>query len=259
MKWAVIITSGRPSKADLLARLVFKHGGEALYLPVVKVEERGADAQEVLEALAWSEAVLFMTGQSAWGLAEMLKRHSALEKAKEMLRSRVVVCRGSKASGNVKTQFGVECPNLGETIDEMMPKIGQYVSGKRLLVSFYGVVDSELLEKLRAVAGEVSYVQTYSTVEAPEENALEAARRVAEGGYIIVFTSAVGASTFFAAAQRHGLLEKVVEALNSGRSIAAVIGPVTEEEVKRWGVEKVVKPEKPFLAYLAEELAKLLK
>ena len=66
-RWTVIITSGRPSKAELLAKLVFKHGGEAVYLPLVKVEENPHDVSYLLDAVRWSEAVLFMTGQSAGG------------------------------------------------------------------------------------------------------------------------------------------------------------------------------------------------
>ncbi|MEM1596917.1 MAG: uroporphyrinogen-III synthase [Pyrobaculum sp.] len=258
-RWTVIITSGRPSKAELLAKLVFKHGGEAVYLPLVKVEENPHDVSYLLDAVRWSEAVLFMTGQSAWGMAELLKKAGGLQEAAALLRERAVVCRGNKASGNVKTYFGVACPNLGETSDEMMQMVDRYVAGKRLLVSFYGVVDEELLQKLAKVAAEVRYVQVYKTEVNAEENALEAARRVLEGGHIIVFTSAIGASTFFTAVQKAGLLGDVVKALNEGRSLVAVIGPVTEEEVKKWGVERAVKPEKPFLAYLAEELAKVLK
>ncbi|MFN7106315.1 MAG: uroporphyrinogen-III synthase, partial [Pyrobaculum sp.] len=89
------------------------------------------------------------------------------------------------------------------------------------------------------------------------QNAIEAARRAVDGGHVLVFTSALGASTFFQIAKEVGLLEAVVEAVNSGKSKIAAIGPVTEKEVRKYGVAEVIKPEKPFLAYLAQELTKL--
>ncbi|RFA92624.1 uroporphyrinogen-III synthase [Pyrobaculum aerophilum] len=257
-KWTVIITSGRPSKAELLAKLIIKAGGEPVYLPTVKVEESGSDISTVIGHLTWSQAVLFMTGQSAWGLAELAKRAQRLEEVRTLLSQRELLCRGMKASGNVKTHFRLECPNYGETSDELLVRAAEALRGKRLVVSFYGAVDSELLEELRKIAADVKYVQVYTTEEAPEANALEAARRFLEGNHILIFTSALGAEAFFKAVDRAGILREVVETANSGRSVIAVVGPVTEQKVRKYGVTRVIVPEKPFLAYLAEAVAEFL-
>ncbi|AET33219.1 uroporphyrinogen-III synthase [Pyrobaculum ferrireducens] len=257
--WTVIITSGRPSKAELLARLIVKAGGEVVYLPTVMVEESGVDLDAVVGHLSWSDTVLFMTGQSAWGLAELAKRAGRLDYLRSILAERLLLCRGAKASGNIKTYFKLDCPNYGETSDELLARASGLLRGRRLLVSFYGAVDTELIERLKGLASEVRYVQVYQTEEAPEANALEAARRFLEGRHVLVFTSGVGAEAFFKAVEKAGLLRDVVEVANSGRSVIAVVGPVTEEAVRRYGVARVLAPEKPFLAYLAEAVAKFLK
>lgn len=244
-RWTVVITSGRPSKAELLARLVLKAGCDVVYLPAVEVES--AELGDVAELMRWAEVVIFLTGQSVWGLAEGLKA--------EALREKVVLCRGSKAAGNVKTYFGINCINVGETTEGLLR--ADIYSGRKVLISFYGVVDQELVEKIREKAAEVRVVQAYRTKATPRENAIEAARRAAAGGHILVFTSALGASAFFQTAKEVGLLEAVVDAVNSGKSKIAAIGPVTEREVRKYGVAEVIKPEKPFLSYLAQELAKL--
>jgi uroporphyrinogen-III synthase len=89
--WTVIITSGRPSKAELLARLIVKAGGEVVYLPTVKVEEWGVDLDAVVGHLSWSDTVLFMTGQSAWGLAELAKRAGRLDYVRSLLAERLLL------------------------------------------------------------------------------------------------------------------------------------------------------------------------
>jgi uroporphyrinogen-III synthase len=39
---AVVITSGRAHKAELLVKILLKHGIKPVYLPVLKVEEGGS-------------------------------------------------------------------------------------------------------------------------------------------------------------------------------------------------------------------------
>ncbi|MFN7106455.1 MAG: uroporphyrinogen-III synthase, partial [Pyrobaculum sp.] len=128
-RWTVVITSGRPSKAELLAKLVLKAGGDVVYLPVVEIES--AEPENVGDLVKWAEVVIFLTGQSAWGLAGEIK--------KEDLHEKVVICRGNKATGNVKTYFGISCIDVGETTEGLL-KTDIY-RGRKVLVSFYGVVD----------------------------------------------------------------------------------------------------------------------
>lgn len=72
----VAITSARSHKADVMAKLVAKYGGEPLYLPVLKIEESGGDVREFAERAiaAKYDAYIFTTGQSAWSLADRLGR-----------------------------------------------------------------------------------------------------------------------------------------------------------------------------------------
>lgn len=186
------------------------------------MEESGVDLDTVASHLAWPDTALFMTSQSAWGLAELAKRAGKMGYVRSLLSERLLLCRGAKASGDIETYFKLDCPNYGETSDELLARASGPLRGRRLLVSFCGVVDTELLEQLRGLASEVRYVQVYHTEEAPEANAVEAAGRFLESRHILVFTSGVGAEAFFKAVEKAGLLRDVVEAANAGRSVIAV-------------------------------------
>ncbi len=254
---AVVITSGRPSKAELLVRVLLKHGIEPLYMPLVKVEESNVDVAAFVKRLGDFQVFIFMTGQSAFSLANLARAAGVYEELKERLKVMEIYCRGSKAAGNVKTHFGVECRATYETSDELLQAVGPRLAGKRVAVSFYGVVDTEFLEELRKTAAEVVYIQTYRSEETG--NARAVADLVLKGECsLVVFTSAVAVDAFFSSLDE-SLRAEVAKALNTGRCRAASIGPVTSEALAKYGVTPAVVPEKPFLAYLGQAIVNYLR
>lgn len=52
---------------------MLKHGIEPVYLPVLKVEELGVDAAAFVRQIEGYQAFIFMTGQSAFSLANLAK------------------------------------------------------------------------------------------------------------------------------------------------------------------------------------------
>jgi len=249
---SVVITSGRAHKAELLVKILLRHGVEPVYMPVLKIEEAGGDMAGFLRRVEDFHVFIFMTGQSAFGLANLAKAAGVYEQLRERLRAMEVYCRGSKAAGNVKTYFGVECRATYETSDELLKAVGPQLSGKRVAVSFYGVVDTEFLEELRKAAAAVEYVQTYRSE--PAGNPKAVANLVLRGECsLVVFTSGVAVDAFFSSLDE-GARAQVAEALNKGPCRVAAVGPVTSEALARWGVAPAVVPEKPFLAYLGQAI-----
>jgi uroporphyrinogen-III synthase len=253
---AVVITSGRAHKAELLVKILLKHGIEPVYLPVLKVEEVGVDAASFVRQIEGFHVFIFMTGQSAFSLANLAKSAGVYDQLRERLRAMEVYCRGSKAAGNVKTHFGVECKATYETSNELLQAAGPRLAGRKVAVSFYGIVDTEFLEELRKTAAEVAYVQTYHSEET--DNAKAVADLVLRGECsLVVFTSGVAVDAFFNSLDE-SLRGKVAEALNKGTCRAAAVGPVTSDALAKWGVTPAVVPEKPFLAYLGQAIVSYL-
>lgn len=253
---AVVITSGRAHKAELLVKILLKHGIEPVYLPVLKVEEVGVDVASFVRQIEGFHVFIFMTGQSAFSLANLAKSAGVYDQLRERLRAMEVYCRGSKAAGNVKTHFGVECKATYETSDELLQAVGPRLAGRKVAASFYGVVDTEFLEELRKTAAEVAYIQTYHSEETDNTKAVAdvVLRREC---YLVVFTSGVAVDAFFNSLDE-GLRAKVAEALNRGTCRAAAVGPVTSDALAKWGVTPAVVPEKPFLAYLGQAIVSYL-
>ncbi len=253
---AVVITSGRAHRAELLVKILLKHGVEPVYLPVLKVEEAGGDVASFVRQIEGFHAFIFMTGQSAFGLANLARSAGVYDQLRERLRAMEVYCRGSKAAGNVKAHFGVECRATYETSDELLRAVGPRLVGRKVAVSFHGVVDTEFLEELRKTAAEVAHIQTYRSEET--DNAKAVADLVLRGECsLVVFTSGVAVDAFFNSLDE-GIRAKVAEALNKGTCRAASIGPVTSDGLAKWGVTPAVVPEKPFLAYLGQAIVNYL-
>jgi uroporphyrinogen-III synthase len=104
--------------------MLLKHGIEPVYLPVLKVEELGVDVASFVRQIEGFHVFIFMTGQSAFSLANLAKSAGVYDQLRERLRAMEVYCRGSKAASNVKTHFDVECKATYETSDELLPGRG---------------------------------------------------------------------------------------------------------------------------------------
>jgi len=255
----VVITSGRAHKADLLAKMLAKAGIEPVYLPVVKIEQaRGADVAKFLDETSHFDVFIFMTGQSVASLVQEAKRAGLEQRLRETLSKMAILCRGSKAAGNVRSLLGLSCAAVEETSEELLKAAAKALEGKRVAISFYGYLDDEFLQEVQRRAAEVKYIQTYRTET--EGNAAEIAKLVLTGeADVVVFTSALACNSFFTQLRALGLAEQVASRFRSGAVKLAAVGPVTAEECKKFGAEPHIVPEKPFLAYLGEAIIKHLK
>ncbi len=253
----IIITSARPHKAEIMARMIVAKGGEPIYLPVLKIEGTDGGITQFLSSVKGIDAFIFLTGQSVISLVEQAEREGVKEALIDVLRGAEVHCRGSKAAGNLRSRTGVECSTVTETVGELLNVLRNKVRGKKVAVSFYGMLDEEFLRGLSEHASEVKYVKLYDT----RANELENVRKIAdliESGEadVITFTSKLGVNAFCEGLQRLGKMESVRKRLVEGGTLIASIGPVTSGELRRWGFTPHIEPEKHFISYLVDAIAR---
>ncbi len=254
---SIVITSARPHKAELMARMIAAKGGEPIYLPVLRIEGAGEGVSQFLESVRGFDAFVFLTGQSVISLVDQAEREGAKEILVELLQGTEVYCRGSKAAGNLRSRLGIECSAVTETVRDLLDVLKNKVRGRKIAVSFYGVLDEEFLKELSDTAEEVRYVKLYDTRADELENVQRIASLI-EGGEadVVTFTSKLGVKAFCEGLQRLGKIEAVKRQIEEGNTVVASIGPVTSEELRRWGFTPQIEPEKHFIGYLVDAIAK---
>ena len=154
-----------------MERLIARHGG----IPVVAPSMQELPLSDHPQALAFGETLLsgnidmvvFLTGVGCRTLFDILETRFPPEAIKEALKNTVLVVRGPKPAGVVKSiglypQIQVPEPNTWRDILHALDT--SYPEGlkkKRVAVQEYGVSNRELLEGLRQRGAQVTPVPVY--------------------------------------------------------------------------------------------------
>nr|KJR72788.1 MAG: hypothetical protein TU35_09760 [Thermoproteus sp. AZ2] len=78
----MVITSGRPHKAELLVKTLLRGGVEPVYTSLVNIEKTGeVDVAGFLRRIERFDIFIFVAGQSAAGLVEAAKSASLLDRS----------------------------------------------------------------------------------------------------------------------------------------------------------------------------------
>ena len=157
--------------APEMERLIARHGG----IPVVAPSMQELPLSDHPQALAFGETLLsgnidmvvFLTGVGCRTLFDILETRFPPEAIKEALKNTVLVVRGPKPAGVVKSiglypQIQVPEPNTWRDILHALDT--SYPEGlkkKRVAVQEYGVSNRELLEGLRQRGAQVTPVPVY--------------------------------------------------------------------------------------------------
>ena len=157
--------------APEMERLIARHGG----IPVVAPSMKELPLSDHPQALAFGETLLsgnidmvvFLTGVGCRTLFDILETRFPPEAIKEALKNTVLVVRGPKPAGVVKSiglypQIQVPEPNTWRDILHALDT--SYPEGlkkKRVAVQEYGVSNRELLEGLRQRGAQVTPVPVY--------------------------------------------------------------------------------------------------
>ncbi|MBV9023317.1 MAG: uroporphyrinogen-III synthase [Streptomycetaceae bacterium] len=260
--FTVGVTAAR--RADELAALLERRGAIVQRAPALRIVplpddaellaatkqliDQGPDIAVATTAIGfrgWIEAA------EGWGLGSgLLERLDAAE-----LLARGPKVRGAIRAAGLKEAWSPASESLAEVLDRLLE---QGVSGTRIAVQLHGEPLPGFIEALREAGAEVVSIPVYRWMEpediTPLDRLLDAT--VARGLDALTFTSAPAAVSLLDRAERRGLLDPFLEALQRNVLVACV-GPVTAMPLEACEVP-TVQPERfrlgPLVQLLTVEL-----
>ena len=213
------------------------------------------------------ERVILLTGVGTRALMTVLETRHPKEKILEALKKTVLIPRGPKPirvlnEWGVPFQLSVPEPNtwkeILKTLDENQKTFP--LSGKRVAVQEYGVVNQELLDGLAERGADVLRVPVYRWALPDDTGPLKKAIQEMLAGktQVALFTTSVQADHLFkVAGPAAGDLKKAMN-----KMVIASVGPDCSEALRSHGLGVDIEPETPKMGPLviqtAEKAALLL-
>jgi uroporphyrinogen-III synthase len=197
---------------------------------------------------------------TAIGLRGWIEAADAAGQAPELLQVLAgarLLARGPKARGAIRAaglieEWAAESEKTDEIVDWLLE---EGVSGRQIAFQLHGVVNDDQVARLREAGAAVEAVPVYRWGPAPNPAAVvrgidAICSRACDA---VVFTSAPGAQALLDAAQAHGRLDDLLDALAKD-VVAAAVGEVTAGPLRRKGVSPLV-PDRARLGALVRCLA----
>ncbi|HWE48914.1 MAG TPA: uroporphyrinogen-III synthase [Bryobacteraceae bacterium] len=247
-------------RAEEMATLIRKQGGE----PFVAPSMREVPLQETSAALAFGESllrgdfdcVILLTGVGTRLLWKTLLTKFAAEDLIAALQKTTLVVRGPKPSAAIREigltpTIQVPEPNTWRELLEIMRERPE----ERIALQEYGASNEDLIDGLRGAGKYVTPVRVYAW-ELPEDTAplRQAAARLIAGGFdVVLFTTSMQAVNLFKIAEDEGIAQQVREALQA--AVAGSIGPTTTETLEEYGIKADFEPSHPKMGLLVNEVA----
>ncbi|GAB2685111.1 uroporphyrinogen-III synthase [Thalassiella azotivora] len=242
----VLVTADRRS-AELGGALE-RRGAQVRHAPVLSIVPHVDDA-ELLAAtrrvLADPPDVLVATtGIGFRGWVEAADAAGLAQPLLQVLSRARVVARGPKARGALQaaglhTDWVAESETAAEVAEVLL---GEGVRGQRIAVQHHGAGSDGLDEAFRAAGADVEPLVVYRWGPAPDPAAVATSVRACAAGEVdaVLFTSAPGAAAWLDACAAAGVLDEVRGRCTDGHLVAAAVGPVTAEPLRRSGIEPLV-------------------
>jgi uroporphyrinogen-III synthase len=252
-----------------LARLVEKHGGEPLCVPAVREsrDSQGLDAEtarRLIGALSRGEydIAIFMTGVAVSMLFEIGEQLGCRPDLVAGLRGVTTLCRGPKPTaalrgfGVVPTLMAREAFTTAEVIDALA---GIELAGQRVLLFHYGERSDALAETLLARGAVLDEQWLYRWRLPDDVSGLERlVVRITRGEVdALAVTCQIQFRHLVEIADRNGLVEELVRALNE-RVVVAAIGPTCHAALRARNVDVHVMPDHPKMGPLIATLMRHL-
>jgi len=247
-------------RATEMATLIRKQGGE----PFVAPSMREVPLEELTDAFFFGDALLrgefdcvvLLTGVGTRLLWKTLLTRYSADDLIAALRKLTIVVRGPKPSAAIREvglvpDVQVPEPNTWRELLTVMRERPE----TRIALQEYGKSHEELLEGLRGMGKRVSPVRIYGW-DLPEDTGplRQAAARLIAGGFdVAMFTTSVQVVNLFRIAEEEGIGQQVLEALQS--AVVASIGPTTTETLEDYGIQADFEPTHPKMGLLVSELA----
>jgi uroporphyrinogen-III synthase len=258
------IVSFESRRAQDIALMIRRNGGEVLYAPSMReiplADERGIIefGSRLFEGAC--DALILLTGVGTTILVDALCTRWPRAAVLERLTRTPLLCRGPKVVAVLKglgltPALVAPEPN---TYKELLAALDQHfqVKQKRIFVQEYGAINADLRSGLLQRGAQVTPVKVYRWALPEDTRDLRSAlqgiaqRRVDAA----IFTSAQQVDNVLEYAARLGLVDALLEAFRRSVLVAS-LGPVTDEALKRHGIDPDLTPEQPKLGPLVAKLA----
>jgi uroporphyrinogen-III synthase len=247
-------------RAGEMATLIRKQGGE----PFVAPSMREVPLQELTSAFEFGEGLLrgdfdcliLLTGVGTRLLWKTLLTKFRSEELMAALQKVTIVVRGPKPSAAIR-EIGltptIQVPEPN-TWRELLPVMWDRPE-ERIALQEYGNSNDDLIEGLRGAGKHVTKVRIYAW-DLPEDTKplRQAAARLIAGGFdVALFTTSMQVVNLFKIADEEGIAQQIREALQS--AVVGSIGPTTSETLEDYGIKADFEPSHPKMGLLVNELA----
>ena len=246
-----------------MERLITRHGG----IPMVAPSMQEVPLTEHPEALAFGETLLsgkidvvvFLTGAGCRTLLEILETRFSQEDIKAALGNTVLVVRGPKPAGVVKSlglhpQIQVPEPNTWRDIlyslDVSYP---EGLTGKRVAVQEYGISNPELLDGLSQRGAQVTPVPVYRWTMPDDLQPLQQLvdQILKEEIPVLLITNAVQVDHMMKVLGER-LMHTQLQAVLAHMMVAS-IGQLASERLRHHGFPVDLEPSHPKMGILVKE------
>ncbi len=249
--------------APEMERLITRHGG----IPVVAPSMQEIPLSEHPEALAFGETLLsgkidvvvFLTGAGCRTLLEILEIKFSPEAIKETLKKTILVVRGPKPAGVVKSlglhpKIQVPEPNtwrdILHSLDVSYP---EGLTGKRVAVQEYGVSNPELLDGLKQRGAQVTPVPVYRWTMPDDLHPLQQlVDQILKGEIpVLLITNAVQVDHMMKVLEDRLKIRELQTVLT--HMMVASIGQLASERLRHHGFPVDLEPSHPKMGILVKE------
>jgi uroporphyrinogen-III synthase len=258
------IVSFESRRAQDMAILLRRHGGEVLYAPSMR-ELPLADERGILEFGARlfdgvCDALILLTGVGTTILVDALSTRWPRALVLERLGRTPLLCRGRKTVA-VLERLGL-APTLvaseSNGVQELLAALdkGFDVKDKRVFVQEYGAIHAALLHGLRERGAHVTPVKVYRWALPEDTRDLRAALQGIAHRKVdaAIFTSAHQVDNVLEYAAKLSLAPALLESFQRSVLVAS-IGPVTTEALKRHDITADLSPDQPKMGPLVQALS----
>ncbi len=249
--------------APEMERLITRHGG----IPMVAPSMQEIPLSEHPQALAFGDTLLsgeidivvFLTGAGCRTLFDILEAKYSLDTIKDALKNTVLVVRGPKPAGVVKTlglQANIHVPEPNTWRDILQALDVSYsegLEGKRIAVQEYGVSNPELLAGLRERGAHVTPVPVYRWTLPNDLLPLQQlAKQVLTGNIpVLLVTNAVQVDHLMTVMKADSKNNQLRTAL--AHMMVASIGQLASERLRQHGFPVDLEPSHPKMGILVKE------
>ncbi len=249
--------------APEMERLITRHGG----IPVVAPSMQEVPLSEHPQGLAFGETlisgaidmVVFLTGAGCRTLLEILETKFSPEAIKEALKKTILVVRGPKPAGVMKSlglhpQIQVPEPNTWRDVLHALDiSFPEGLTGKRVAVQEYGVSNPELLDGLSQRGAQVTPVPVYRWTMPDDLTPLhQLVDQILKGEIpVLLITNAVQVDHMMKVLEDRSKIRELPTVLT--HMMVASIGQLASERLRHHGFPVDLEPSHPKMGILVKE------